>query len=69
MISRRVIILAQRRQFEPGQKAPNNGIYVEIGETGDMVQKPKSVKLEAGDTFPETTNQNRKWTYRNKKGH
>lgn len=55
--------------FNPGDKAPNNGIYVEIGETGDMVQNPKSVKLNAGDTFPETTNDDRKWTYRNKKGH
>lgn len=61
--------MGQRRQFEPGQKAPNNGIYVEIGETGANVQNPKSVKLEAGDTFPETTNHNRKWTYRSKKGH
>ncbi|MCM3759862.1 YjzC family protein [Alkalihalobacillus oceani] len=54
--------MGQNRQFEPGQKAPNNGIYVEIGETGSMVQRPKSVKLHAGDTFPETSNHNRKWT-------
>lgn len=61
--------MAQKHMFNPGDKAPNNGIYVEIGETGDMVQNPKSVKLNAGDTFPETTNDDRKWTYRNKKGH
>lgn len=61
--------MGQSSQFEPGHKAPNNGIYVEIGETGDMVQNPKSVKLRAGDTFPETTNHNRKWTYREKRRH
>ncbi|MCT8140418.1 YjzC family protein [Anaerobacillus alkaliphilus] len=60
--------MGQSRQFTHGQKAPNNGIYVEIGETGDMVQNPKSVKLKAGDSFPETSNQNRKWTYKSKFG-
>lgn len=58
--------MGQNRQFDHGQKAPNNGIYVEIGETGDMVLNPKSVKLSAGDPFPETSNHNRKWTYRSK---
>ncbi|KGA97387.1 hypothetical protein AJ85_03080 [Alkalihalobacillus alcalophilus ATCC 27647 = CGMCC 1.3604] len=58
--------MGQNRQFVPGQKAPNNGIYVEIGETGDPVTKPKSVKLHAGDEFPETTNDNRKWTPKRK---
>ena len=58
--------MGQSHQFRPGDKAPNNGIYVEIGETGSMVQKPKSVKLNAGDHFPETSNHNRKWTYKSK---
>lgn len=53
--------MGQNHQFKPGQKAPNNGIYVEIGETGSMVNNPKSIKLLAGDTFPDTTNKNRKW--------
>ncbi|MBU8908314.1 YjzC family protein [Desertibacillus haloalkaliphilus] len=53
--------MGQSHQFEPGHKAPNNGIYVEIGETGSMVQNPKSVKLKAGERFPETSNHNRKW--------
>ena len=26
--------MGQNRQFHAGQKAPNNGIYIEIGETG-----------------------------------
>lgn len=54
--------MGQNRQFEPGQKAPNNGVYIEIGETGSMVKNPKSLKMRAGDRFPETTNHNRKWT-------
>ena len=55
--------MGQNRQFKPGNKAPNNGRYIEIGETGSMVQDPMKIKLEAGDPFPETTNHNRVWTY------
>ncbi|MDN4523678.1 YjzC family protein [Fictibacillus fluitans] len=58
--------MGQSHQFKHGQKAPNNGIYVEIGETGSMVTDPKEVKLSAGDSFPETTNHNRVWTYKRK---
>ncbi len=58
--------MGQSHQFEPGHKAPNNGIYIEIGETGDMVQNPRQVKLKAGDTLPETSNNNRKWMYKRK---
>ncbi len=58
--------MGQNHQFNAGQKAPNNGVYVEIGETGSMVNDPKEVKLHAGDPFPETSNQNRKWTYKRK---
>jgi hypothetical protein len=55
--------MGQSRQFRPGQKAPNNGVYIEIGETGDSVKNPKKLKLKAGDRFPETSNHNRYWTY------
>ncbi|NGP44556.1 YjzC family protein [Bacillaceae bacterium SIJ1] len=58
--------MGQNRQFTAGQKAPNNGMYVEIGETGSMVKDPKAVKLKAGESFPENTNHNRKWTYQRK---
>jgi YjzC-like protein len=61
--------MGQNRHFRPGQKAPNNGVYVEIGETGNNVNNPKQVRLEAGDRFPETSNDDRLWTYKNKKGH
>jgi hypothetical protein len=58
--------MGQNRQFTSGQKAPNNGIYIEIGETGDGVKNPQKIKLKAGDAFPETSNHNRKWTYQRK---
>jgi hypothetical protein len=58
--------MGQQRHFQSGDKAPNNGIYIEIGETGDNVKNPKKIKLKAGDTFPETSNHNRHWTYKRK---
>jgi len=61
--------MGQNRQFRPGQKAPNNGVYIEIGDTGSNVNNPKQIHLQAGDRFPETSNDDRLWTYKNKKGH
>ncbi|AZB42346.1 YjzC family protein [Bacillus sp. FJAT-42376] len=58
--------MGQQHRFREGQKAPNNGTYVEIGETGDNVMHPKQIKLQAGDHFPETSNHNRQWTYKRK---
>ena len=55
--------MGQNRQFRPGQKAPNNGIYIETGETGSNIVNPKKMKMKAGDVFPETSNHNRLWTY------
>jgi hypothetical protein len=63
---RRDLILGQQHRFRSGQKAPNNGIYVEVGETGSMVKNPQKIKLQAGDRFPETSNDDRHWTYQRK---
>lgn len=46
--------MGQSHKFRAGQKAPNNGIYVEIGEEGDGVMNPKKIKLKAGDHFLKT---------------
>ncbi|PPA68925.1 YjzC family protein [Jeotgalibacillus proteolyticus] len=54
-------IMGQNHQFKPGQKAPNNGYYVEIGETGSTVNDPNQIKLKAGEEFPETKNKDRVW--------
>lgn len=53
--------MAQKNQFRPGQKAPNHDVYMEIGETGSMVNDPKFIELEAGQRFPENSNENRIW--------
>ncbi|MFE4121773.1 YjzC family protein [Priestia sp. YIM B13486] len=58
--------MGQNRHFTPGQKAPNNGVYIEIGETGSNVNNPQKVKLKAGERFPETANDDRHWTYMRK---
>ena len=63
---RGIRVMGQNRQFKPGQKAPNNGIYIEIGETGSTVNNPQRLKLRAGDVFPENSNHNRIWTYQRK---
>ncbi|MDF2557095.1 MAG: YjzC family protein [Bacillales bacterium] len=55
--------MGQQHRFKANQKAPNNGEYIEVGETGDNVKNPKKVKLHAGDDFPETTNGNRQWMH------
>ena len=48
-------------RFRPGHKAPNDGIYIEVGEQGDSVMNPKQVRLAKDDPFPETSNHNRQW--------
>ncbi|RLQ97210.1 YjzC family protein [Falsibacillus albus] len=58
--------MGQNHHFRAGQKAPNNGFYVEIGETGSMVKNPRKIKLKAGDRFPETANADRHWSYMRK---
>jgi hypothetical protein len=58
--------MGQNRQFRPGQKAPNNGVYIEIGETGSTVNNPQKIKLKAGEAFPENSNHNRLWSYARK---
>ncbi|MFT8319829.1 MAG: YjzC family protein [Bacillus sp. (in: firmicutes)] len=58
--------MGQNRQFRSGQKAPNNGLYIECGETGSNVNNPQTLKLKAGDRFPENSNHNRVWTYQRK---
>lgn len=58
-----VYTMGQNRQFKPGQKAPNNGLYIEIGDTGSTVNNPKRVRLKAGDKFPENSNDDRIWSY------
>jgi len=56
--------MAYGRHFYPGQKAPNDGEYIEIGEEGTSVMNPKQVRLKKGQRFPECSNHNRIWTFK-----
>ncbi|GAB6990962.1 YjzC family protein [Paenibacillus pini] len=60
--------MGEQTEYEPGDKAPNPGIYMEVGEASfhTEVNNPQKIRLEKGDTFPETTNKNRKWKKKEK---
>jgi hypothetical protein len=63
-LTRKGIYMGEQTEFEPGDKAPNPGIYTEVGEARSFhteIQNPKRIKLERGDKFPETSNKDRKW--------
>ncbi|ASA24981.1 YjzC family protein [Paenibacillus donghaensis] len=56
--------MGEKTEYEKGDKAPNPGTYTEVGEARSFhteIQHPQRITMEKGDTFPETTNKNRKW--------
>ncbi|WP_040951102.1 YjzC family protein [Gorillibacterium massiliense] len=56
--------MGERTEFKPGDEAPNNGVYIEIGERDHTmgINDPAQIHMEKGQKFPETSNHNRKWT-------
>ncbi|MEI7028005.1 YjzC family protein [Paenibacillus sp. y28] len=60
--------MGEPTQFKPGDKAPKSAEYIEKGDSDHHmgINDPKHVTLEQGDIFPETTNKNRQWTYKNR---
>jgi len=58
-----VINMGEQTEFEPGQRAPNDGEYIEVGEASfhTGIQNPKRIRLARGERFPETSNHRRKW--------
>lgn len=62
--------MGEKTQFVPGDKAPNDGKYMEIGENAFHmgINDPQIIKLKKGDSFPETSNHNRKWKRMYNKG-
>lgn len=50
-------------RFEPGHRAPNDGVYIEDGEDSFHmgIENPQKVRLKKGEKFPETRNKDRKW--------
>lgn len=55
--------MGERTEFSPGDEAPNDGVYMEIGENDFHmgINDPQQVRLKKGQRFPETKNKNRKW--------
>lgn len=49
--------------FSPGDTAPNSGQYMETGEDDFHmgINNPQIITLQKGDSFPKTSNHNRKW--------
>lgn len=56
--------MGERTRFEAGDRAPNDGEYIEIGEHAFHmgIENPRHVYLEKGDRFPVNSKQDRKWT-------
>ncbi|MBO2944489.1 YjzC family protein [Paenibacillus sp. F411] len=55
--------MGERSKFRGGDKAPNNGIYIEVGENDHImgIQDPHQITMKAGDTFPDVSNEDRVW--------
>ncbi|MMZ65209.1 hypothetical protein D1872_275990 [compost metagenome] len=60
--------MGEKTEFVPGDKVPNDGVYMEVGEKSfhTEIQNPQQITLERGDSFPKTTNYNRKWKKKTK---
>lgn len=55
--------MGEKTEFVVGDKAPNNGRYIEIGENDFHmgIEDPLIINLKQGEKFPENKNHNRKW--------
>ncbi|MDB4866324.1 MAG: hypothetical protein JWR03_657 [Cohnella sp.] len=55
--------MGESTEFNPGDQAPNDGVYIEIGEDSFHmgITNPQRIVLRAGQRFPATSNHNRKW--------
>ncbi|MDR0267889.1 YjzC family protein [Paenibacillus sp.] len=60
--------MGEKTEFRSGEKAPNAGVYMEVGEASfhTEIQDPKMITLERGETFPKNTNKDRKWKKKTK---
>lgn len=55
--------MAEQSRFHEGDKAPNDGEYMEIGSNAFhmSIEHPKHVRLKKGQHFPKNTNDDRVW--------
>lgn len=47
--------MGEQTEYEKGDKAPNPGVYMEVGEARSFhtqINNPKRIEMEKGDTFP-----------------
>ncbi|GAB2717090.1 YjzC family protein [Paenibacillus thermoaerophilus] len=63
--------MGEPTHFRPGDKAPNDGEYIEVGEYNPHmgITDPKHITLKKGERFPETTNDRRHWMKKAKPVH
>lgn len=63
-----VMRMGERTQLRSGDRAPNDGVYVEVGENAFHmgIEDPKKVKLKKGERLPENTNDGRVWVLERK---
>ena len=61
-------MLGEQTRFDAGDKAPNDGVYIEVGVKDHHmgIEDPKQIELKKGEKFPETTNDDRKWVLKRK---
>lgn len=61
--------MGERTRFHPGEEAPNDGVYVEIGMQAHHmgIENPRRVELKKGEKMPSTTNHERKWVLEREK--
>jgi hypothetical protein len=59
--------MGEPSRFEPGNRAPNDGVYIEVGENDFHmgIENPKQVHLKKGEKFPDNVNEDRKWVKKN----
>jgi hypothetical protein len=60
---RRHSSMGEWSEFSPGHQAPNDGVYIEVGEVSFHmgISNPRRITLHQGERFPDTSNKDRKW--------
>ena len=55
--------MGERTRLHAGDRAPNDGVYVEVGEDDFHmgIENPRKVKLKKGEKLPENKNDDRQW--------
>jgi hypothetical protein len=60
--------MGEQTQFNPGDRAPNDGQYMEDGVRDRImgIENPQIISLKKGEKFPDTKNDDRKWVRKKK---